>query len=150
MASDRPRFAGLGPRFFALLADTALFCAVFFPVTRLAKGVWLMMPSDHRWRNGWIVFDPICLAFLVAMLAYQVLLEGLPGRTLGKWLAGIRVVDLQGGAPGLGRSLVRNLLRTVDGLPALNLLGVLLVLQSPERARFGDRVAGTRVILDRP
>jgi uncharacterized RDD family membrane protein YckC len=48
--------------------------------------------------------------------------------------------------PGLARSLVRNLLRFVDGLPALNILGVVLILRSPQRARFGDRVADTRVI----
>jgi len=35
----------------------------------------------------------------------------------------------------------------VDSLPALNILGVVLIATSPERARFGDRVAGTRVII---
>lgn len=141
-----PRYAGIGPRFLALLADLALWCAVFFPVTRIVKGVWLMSPADHNWRLGLAVFDPICLVFLVVIVLYQVLLEGLAGATFGKWVAGIRVVGPDGRVPGLRRSLARNLLRLVDGLPALNLLGILLVLQSPERARLGDRLAGTRVV----
>lgn len=44
------------------------------------------------------------------------------------------------------RSLLRNALRLVDGLPALNIVGIILILRSSERARFGDRVAGTRVV----
>jgi uncharacterized RDD family membrane protein YckC len=139
-------YAGLGLRFVALAADLALFCAAFFPVTRAVKGVWLMSATDHRWHGGSLAMDPICIVFFFAMAAYYALLEGLAGRTVGKRLAGIRVVSMDGGRPGLCRSLVRNALRMADGLPALNLLGILLVLTSPERARFGDRVAGTRVV----
>ncbi len=40
--------------------------------------------------------------------------------------------------------LGRNLLRMLDGLPAFNIIGVVLILLSPEKARFGDRWAGTR------
>ena len=56
----------------------------------------------------------------------------------------MRVED--GGRPGLARGTVRNFLRVVDGLPALNMVGIVLILHSVERARFGDRVAGTRVV----
>jgi hypothetical protein len=50
-----------------------------------------------------------------------------------------------GGVPGL----MKGLLRIVDGLPAFNILGIVLILTSAERARFGDRVADTRVIQKR-
>ena len=145
-ASAGVAYAGLGQRFLALLVDLLLFCAVFFPVTRLVKGVWLMMPNDHNWVNGWFIFDPLCLVFLIIMASYVVLLEGLAGATVGKWVCGLRVVGSDGRRPGLGKSALRNLLRMVDSLPAFNVLGVILILRSPERARFGDRVAGTRVI----
>ena len=104
-----------------------------------------MGANDHRWVHGWVIFDPICAAFLAIMVLYFVFLEGLAGATLGKWLLGIRVVRLDRSKPGLARSLGRNLLRLVDGLPALNVVGVVLILRSPEKARFGDRWAGTRV-----
>ena len=140
------KYAGLWPRFLALLADFAIFCACFFPVTRLVKGVWLMSPNDHIWVNGWFISDPLCLIFLIVMVLYMILLEGWFGATLGKWLLGLRVVRVDGGRPGLWKSLMRNALRFIDSLPTLNVLGVILILKSRERARFGDRVAGTRVI----
>jgi uncharacterized RDD family membrane protein YckC len=146
MLDKETRYAGLLRRFLALLVDFLLFCAFFFPITRLVKGVWLMSPSDHNWTRGWFIFDPLCLIFLVIIVVYFVLLEGLLGVTLGKWVLGLRVVQIGDGRPGLWKSLVRNALRVVDSLPALNILGMILIQRSEERARFGDRVAGTRVI----
>jgi uncharacterized RDD family membrane protein YckC len=139
-------YAELGERFLALLVDVLLFCACFFPVTRIVKGAWLMSPNDHNWVRGWLIFDPLCLVFLVIMALYFVLLEGWLGATLGKWVLGLRVIGLDGGRAGLWKGALRNILRLVDGLPAFNLLGVILILRSEDRARLGDRIAGTRVI----
>jgi len=123
-----------------------LLSSVFFPVTRIVKGTWIMTAVDHRWARGWFVTDPLCLIFLVVIFLYFVLLEGLAGGTAGKRLLRLRVVVTNGVRVGLGKALVRNVLRVVDGLPALGILGALLITRSPEKARFGDRVAGTRVI----
>jgi len=142
----RPQYAGLGRRFGALVIDVLLFCAVFFPVTKLVKGVWLMQRGDHQWAYGWFITDPLCIIFLVVIVLYYILLEGWAGATVGKWALGLRVVNVDGGKPGFSRSMVRNVLRIVDALPAFNILGVVLILRSPERARFGDRAAGTRVV----
>ena len=145
--SGAPRqYAGLWIRFAALAVDGLLFCIFFFPITRLVKGVWLMSPDDHRWTAGWFIFDPLCLVFLIVMFVYFAVLEGSCGATLGKWVLRLRVIQTGGGRPGIGRGLVRNILRLVDGLPALCILGIVLIVTSAERARFGDRVAGTRVI----
>lgn len=141
------QYAGLGSRFAALIIDLIVFCLVFFPVTRVVKGVWLMSGSDHLWGYGWLITDPLCIVFLIVIFLYYVVLEGALGVTIGKKAVGIRVVATKGGQPGFGRALVRNLLRLVDGLPALNILGVVLILSSGEKARFGDRVAGTRVVI---
>jgi len=61
-----------------------------------------------------------------------------------KWVLGLRVIRAGNGKPGLARGMVKNLLRSVDGLPAFHTVGIILILRSPEKARFGDRVAGTR------
>jgi uncharacterized RDD family membrane protein YckC len=143
---QKARYAGLWPRFLALCVDFLLFCAAFFPITRIVKGAWLMTSSDHRWSSGLFITDPLCLLFLGVMVLYFVLLEGSVGATLGKWLVGLRVVRESGGRPGLKRSLSRNLFRVVDGLPAFNIVGIVLILRSSECARFGDRIAGTRVV----
>jgi len=146
MTSGNQIYAGVGIRFVALAIDLAVFCAVFFPVTRVVKGVWIMGAGDHRWSRGWFIGDPLCAAFFVVMAVYFVLLEGILGATVGKLAAGIRVIGVDGGRPGLAKGLVRNALRLVDGLPALNILGVVAVLRSPERARIGDLAAKTRVV----
>jgi len=151
--SDKPpsaqgalRYAGLKPRFFALVIDFALLSLVFFPVTRLVKGEWIMSAGEHAWSYGWFITDPLCLAFLLVIVLYFVLLEGLFGATAGKRLLRMRVAKVDGSPAGLGRALARNLLRVVDALPAFNILGVVLIAASPERARAGDRIAGTRVV----
>jgi uncharacterized RDD family membrane protein YckC len=140
-------YATLRDRFLALLIDLAIFCVFFFPITKLVKGVWLMASSDHFWQFGWIIWDPLCLIFLLVIFAYYVVLEGLFGRTIGKLAMGIKVVLKNGEAPGLQKALLRNLLRLVDGLPAFNILGVILILVTKERTRVGDIVAGTRVVM---
>jgi uncharacterized RDD family membrane protein YckC len=43
----------------------------------------------------------------------------------------MRVLDIAGDKIGLSKSLVRNLLRLVDGLPALNIFGIVLIITSP-------------------
>ncbi|MFH1689775.1 MAG: RDD family protein [Candidatus Eisenbacteria bacterium] len=145
MGIDRA-YAGVWPRFSALVADIVLLSCVFFPVTRIVKGTWVMSASDHDWAVGQFVTDPLCLAFLAVMFLYFVLLEGLVGFTLGKRLMRLRVVTVSGGRPGLVRALVRNVLRIVDGLPTLGLVGAIFIWTTPDRARVGDLVAGTRVV----
>ena len=142
-------YAGVLIRLSAMVFDVLLLSAVFFPVARMARGTWIMSAADHRWVRGWFVSDPLCLLFLVAMFLYFVLLEGFWGATLGKRLLGLRVVSADGTAVGLGAALVRNILRVVDGLPTLGILAAVLIASSQERARFGDRVADTRVVATR-
>lgn len=139
-------YAGVWLRFAALVIDIILLSAVFFPVTRIVKGTWMMSSSDHQWAIGWFVSDPLCLVFFVVMVLYFVFLEGFAGGTLGKLLLKMRVVDIAGARAGVSRSLLRNVLRVVDSLPTLGILGAILISTSPDKARFGDRIAGTRVV----
>lgn len=139
-------YAGVRTRFAALAVDFILLSAVFFPVTRIVKGTWLMTASDHRWVSGWFVTDPLCLIYLFVIFAYFVLMEALAGDTVGKRLLGLRIIGVDSERVGLGKAFVRNVLRVVDSLPVLSILGIVLVTGSAEKARFGDRVAGTRVI----
>jgi uncharacterized RDD family membrane protein YckC len=142
-------YAGVAIRYLAILLDLVVLSAVFFPVTRIVKGTWILSATNHRWAHGWFVTDPLCLIFLAVMILYFVLFEAFPGATPGKVAAGLRVRRPDGGRPGLTRSLVRNLLRVVDGLPALGILGAVLIATSSERTRLGDRLAQTRVVLSR-
>ncbi len=140
------KYAGLLDRFLALIIDFFIFCAIFFPITRIVKGVWIMSASDHRWGRGLFITDPLCIAFLVFMFLYFIFLEGLAGATLGKFIIGLRVIDANGKKPGLLKSLFRNILRLIDGLPTLNILGIILIIITKENTRFGDMIAKTRVV----
>lgn len=134
------KYAGILRRGFAIILDFIFFCVIFFPVTYLVKGVWLMQPQDHLW----IIFDPICAVFLVIIFLYFILLEGILGYTLGKLIMGIRVYDLDGGKITLKQSLIRNIVRMVDGI-FFNLVGVIFIHKSPSNQRLGDKIAKTIV-----
>jgi len=145
--TDQTQYAGLWPRFLTLVIDFLVLSIIFFTVTRLVKGVWIMSGQDHLYNYGYFITDPLCLIFLAVIALYFVILEGRFGATIGKRLLNLQVVDISGGKSGLKRALIRNLLRAVDALPAFSILGVLLIVTSPERIRLGDRIAGTRVII---
>jgi uncharacterized RDD family membrane protein YckC len=73
------------------------------------------------------------------------------GRSPGKLLVGLRVVRRNGLPIDLRSSVVRNLMRAVDMLPAEYLVGIISILLSSSGERLGDHIAGTIVLrLDRP
>lgn len=86
------------------------------------------------------------LLFLVSWW-YMVLFEVLnQGRSPGKQIMGLRVVQDDGTPIGWSSSLIRNLLRFVDLLPFGYFLGAVSCLQHPQFKRLGDLAAGTLVV----
>lgn len=69
------------------------------------------------------------------------------GRSIGKMLTGLRIVRLDGQAPGAVALFVRNFMRLIDLWMGITLV---LVIMLPLRQRIGDIVAGTVVIADLP
>ena len=95
------------------------------------------------------------MSFLVAAPAmiiyffYQPLLEVLMrGRTPGKRMAGVRIVMHNGGTPGVGALLIRNIFRLVDSLPFFYVVGLGSCLITEQRVRIGDLAAGTVLVRD--
>lgn len=87
------------------------------------------------------------ISYFVISLAYMALAEWLwRGQTVGKRLLGLRVVDAGGFRLEPSQVIVRNLMRFVDGLPALYLVGGIACLVTRHRQRLGDLAAGTVVI----
>lgn len=136
--------AGIGARAFAWLADAL--CIFLIWVTAL---VVYSISGDLIREFQVLSFAGQILAVLSVFLAgwgWDVAWETLgAGRTPGKRLAGIRVVRADGGPPGLGESLVRNVLRAVE-LPLAYAPGILAVAFGARRQRLGDLVAGTLVV----
>jgi len=79
-------------------------------------------------------------------LVYYIVPESLFGASLGKMLCGLCVVRVDGRPLGIRAVVARNVLRLVDVLPGLYLIGGLSVLFTTNSQRVGDRWAGTTVV----
>ncbi len=108
----------------------------------------------------WVLVCVLILTQVAQTLGIVILLSGmfllqwgyfagqeiaLRGGTLGKRAMRLRVVTAEGGTPGAGALLIRNLVRTLDIV-----FGVPLMALDPLSRRLGDRLAGTLVVHDRP
>ncbi len=103
--------------------------------------------------QAWFIEEGSTVAAVVgvsvgAAILYLVILQGITGATLGKLVAGIRVVKADGTPPGIGRAFVRwVLLVVVDWFPyLLPIVGFVTSLATRGHQRVGDLVAKTYVV----
>ncbi|MGE0786844.1 MAG: RDD family protein [Sandaracinaceae bacterium] len=81
---------------------------------------------------------------------YSTLLEWLwGGQTVGKRIVGLRTLSKDGVRVGFTQAVVRNLVRIVDLLPGLYLVGGVSSFLDRDHRRLGDLAAGTIVIRER-
>jgi uncharacterized RDD family membrane protein YckC len=90
----------------------------------------------------------LAIAFGLLQFVYFTILEGITGTTIGKVAVNIKVVREDGQPCGMRSSLVRNILRFVDGFPYVvpYYVGFRFVSNSPKKQRLGDRFAHTEVV----
>jgi uncharacterized RDD family membrane protein YckC len=87
------------------------------------------------------------LLYFGLSIGYAIVLEWRwRGQTIGKRLLRLRVMDERGLHLRFSQVAIRNLLRVVDGLPALYMVGGLACLLSGKARRLGDLAAGTIVV----
>jgi uncharacterized RDD family membrane protein YckC len=131
--------AGLGSRFTAGLIDLAIKAVIISAL--LAATIPL---------SGLAAVLVAAGAPLVIYIGYDVLFETLgSGRTPGKRASGLRVLRADGGPEDVTSSLVRNVLRLIDGLPLLYVPGITSILLTGRNQRLGDLAAGTIVVRER-
>ena len=123
------QYVGVGLRFLAVLIDSIILAVVAGILSFLFRGA------------------PGLSGFLTAIIAigYFIVMEATQGATLGKMALGLRVVKTNGAPITWTDSIIRNLLRIIDGLFAY-LVGAILIWTSPLKQRLGDRVANTVVV----
>ena len=79
------------------------------------------------------------------LFGYFVLPTGIFGRTPGKWVAGLRVVDTEGRNPGGAVAIPREMVgRFVATITAG--IGLAWAVFDPKRQGWHDKIAGTLVI----
>jgi uncharacterized RDD family membrane protein YckC len=139
--------AGLGSRFVAYAFDLIVQLIVFYVFYRVLT----YAVGSHPDEAAQLVADGAIAAFALVdfVLCFVVFDMLFNGRSPGKRLAGLRVVRAGGHPVGFVASLLRNLLRIVDFLPALYLVGSVLILATTRNQRLGDLAASTIVIRDR-
>lgn len=136
-------YVGIGYRFVAQLIDAIILFIIYYVIGSALFGT----PT-------WSVYgtEAATLAALNSLIGflYFVLLEGTAGATVGKMALKMKVVKEDGSPCGLGASLIRNILRIVDALPFLYIIGMILIARSSKKQRLGDRVAHTIVVKPPP
>jgi uncharacterized RDD family membrane protein YckC len=138
--------AGIGSRFLAMAADTAIQAAVglliFFAVLITLPGLTLFGMAGAQW-----VLALVIIAGFLLYSAYFAFFEIVwNGQTPGKRYAQLRVMKDDGRPISPYDAIARNLLRIVDSMPGFYGVGVLSVLFSKQSKRLGDFVAGTVVV----
>jgi uncharacterized RDD family membrane protein YckC len=130
----------LGRRSGAALIDVALLTGVFV--------IFILMVGEIRTQGEYsaTLNGAWSLVYLAVVLAYYFVFEVTVGQTVGKRLLGLRVVRADGSRPSAAAIAVRTLLRLVDWLPLLYLVGFVAMLATGvQRQRLGDLAAKTRV-----
>ena len=139
MLRDRVTWRRVG----AALLDIVILSVAFAAVSVVAGGA---TAGDGELSLG--LEGQSALAFAAIVLAYFFVGEAAGGRTPGKQLLGLRVVRTDGTPAGPGPILVRTLLRIVDQLPILYLVGFVVMLVTGRQQRLGDLAAQTHVVAD--
>jgi uncharacterized RDD family membrane protein YckC len=147
------KIAGPGGRSYAFVIDWHIrffAAAAWFIVGMIAYagGLRLLPPNESQASYTFVVVVPSIVIYFLYHPVLEVLLHG---QTPGKRIAGVRLVALaDGGAPGIGALLVRNLFRLVDSLPSLYAVGFLTTMVTKNAVRIGDIAAGTVLVYDEP
>jgi uncharacterized RDD family membrane protein YckC len=136
--------AGPGSRSYAFVID--------WHVRLLLACAWLLVASfvlklslNAHSHDALLSLLPAALSYFLYHPILEVIMRG---RTPGKRMAGLRIVNRNGGAPSTTALLIRNIFRVIDSLPAMYVVGLVTCFVTANRVRIGDMAAGTLLVLD--
>jgi len=137
----RHELAGAGSRSAAGLIDLTLLGLVMLLVI-----LFLVSLGGAETLVFWIL-GGVLLSFTGYQVAFGIALQG---RTPGKWVLGLRVVDEQGFPASPAQHFLRGLFWPLEAVilfvPVP--IGIVIMAATPRRQRLGDMVAGTVVLRD--
>ncbi|MBL0713707.1 MAG: RDD family protein [Desulfosarcina sp.] len=132
--------AGPVVRFLAWITDLGCILALFLTVQPLVVKLFAIIDPGLGAAVGIFTYFVITVGYGIATEWW------LRGQTLGKRLFRLRVLDVQGLRLRFSQVMIRNLLRAVDSLPLVYLVGGLACFCSRYGQRFGDYAANTIVV----
>ncbi len=131
--------AGPVSRFLAWLTDLGCILVISNTLSALIGILGIISPD--------LVSGLRILTYFVTSIAYSVICEWYwSGQSVGKKLLHLRVIDAQGLYLKFNQIVIRNLLRFVDTLPMLYMVGGIAMLISGKAQRVGDIAANTIVV----
>jgi uncharacterized RDD family membrane protein YckC len=131
--------AGVGSRTLAAFLDYLILLLLLL----LWTVIWSVLAVAMK-KSSWTLVA-LLAGYPVLEWSYFAVSEILGGgRTLGKRAIRLRVITAEGGTPGAGALVARNLVRSLDLL-----FGIPLMAVDPLARRLGDRLAGTLVVHER-
>ena len=144
------KVAGIGSRFLAALIDTILITVIQIFLIAISLLIWAAQasPATDAGPSNWFI---AILGFIASLViwGYYIFFEmQWNGKSPGKKVVGLQVIRNDGTSITLTESLIRNLIRLVDFLPANYAVGVLTMFIDRQSRRLGDLAAGTLVILE--
>jgi uncharacterized RDD family membrane protein YckC len=147
--------AGLGSRFLALMIDILIQIAanlvlgivivIVFSIPATQRHVGSMSDTAAKWFVACVIF-----VYFLLYWGYFSLFEAFRnGQTPGKRVMKIRVIKDSGRQITFFEALARNLLRVIDLLPGMFLVGAVSIMVTRQNKRLGDLVADTLVVHER-
>ncbi len=127
---------GVGRRAAATIVDSIIILILFYI---------LAVMTGQTTASGFELEGGPFFAAVLIYFVYYIVLEALWAATPGKLASGLRVIREDGGAIDWRQSVIRNVLRFVDGL-FFYLVGAALIWMSAKHQRLGDRIAETLVV----
>ena len=127
---------GVGRRAVAIIIDAIILIIIGWAI---ALGIGGAGPT------GFALSGAPALIWFLVFLAYYVVMEVKWGGTLGKKALGLKVVREDGAPLDWQSSILRNVLRIIDGF-FFYLVGAIVVWVSKKKQRLGDMVAHTLVV----
>jgi len=148
VAIDMP-VAGIGSRFIALLVDYLIWLFVIVALILIFHYVDPSLTRFSQLGEKWATAILTLVGFAFYW-GYFTLFEAFwNGRTPGKRVAKIRVIQRSGRGIGLFEAMTRNLLRVIDQIPFIYAVGVVTIFLTKQHQRLGDLAAGTLVVHER-
>ena len=127
---------GVGRRAVAVIIDGILLMIVGYALAQVLGGA---TATGFDLQGG-----PAFIFFGIA-LAYFIVMEATTGQTLGKMAMKLKVVKKDGAKIDWQASIIRNLLRIIDGF-FFYLVGAIVIWVSKSKQRLGDMAANTIVV----
>ena len=130
--------AGIGYRGLARVVDIAILLVLF-----------LLLFTFSGFIGGTAAFVIQVVGGFLLIFGYPIVAETFfRGRTVGKLVAGIRVVSLEAGPIGFREAFIRSIFQIVDLIASFGAVALVAGMVTMKTQRLGDLAAGTFVVRD--